>query len=73
MYDIFILEPISRSSKSTTNSFGILSVGQRNSTFRLTIFNTPPLFSPGHLSLLINLTGISKLIFEPETIFKKST
>ena len=36
------------------------------------MFNTPPLFKPGDSSLLINLTGISKIIFAPSTILKKS-
>ena len=39
--DILILAPMSKPSKSTTNSFGILSVGHFNSTFLLTIFKLP--------------------------------
>ena len=50
----------------------MFSVGHFNSTLRLTMFNTPPLFNPGDNSLLINLTGISKIIFAPFTILKKS-
>ena len=47
--EILILDPISKPSKSTTNSFGILSVGHFNSTFLLTIFKTPPLFKSWRL------------------------
>ena len=36
------------------------------------MFKTPPLFNPGDNSLFMNLTGISKIIFEPFTILKKS-
>jgi len=71
--EIFILAPISKPSRSTTNSVGIFSVGHLSSTFLLTMFNTPPLFKPGDASWLINLTGISKIIFAPFTILKKST
>ena len=67
-----MLVPISVFSKSTISSVGIFSVGHFNSTFLLTIFNTPPFFNPGDLSLLINLTGISKIILIPLTILKKS-
>ena len=70
--EILILEPISKFSKSTTNSFGIFSVGHLNSTVLLTILRTPPLFNPGDLSLFINLTGIFSINFEPLTILKKS-
>ena len=72
MKDILILAPISKLFKSTTNSVGIFSVGHLNSTFRLTIFKTPPLFNPGDNSWFINLTGISKITFAPLTILKKS-
>ena len=68
-----MLVPISNPFKSTVSSVGIFSVGHFNSTFLLTIFKTPPLFNPGHSSTLINLTGISKIIFAPSTIRKKST
>ena len=71
--EILKLSPISLFSKSTTNSSGIFSVGHFNSTFLLTILSTPPLFNPGDYSLFINLTGISKAIFAPLTILKKST
>ena len=70
--EIFILDPISKPSKSTVSSVGIFSVGHFSSTLRLTILRTPPLYKPGDNSLLINLTGISKIIFEPSTILKKS-
>ena len=68
-----MLAPISKPSRSTTSSVGIFSVGHFSSTFLLTMFNTPPLFNPGLVSLLINLTGISKIIFALLTILKKST
>ncbi len=45
--EIFILVPMSVPVKSTIISFGIFSPGHLSSTFRLTIFNTPPLFKPG--------------------------
>ena len=45
--EIFMLVPISVPAKSTTISSGMFSAGHFNSTFLLTIFNTPPLFSPG--------------------------
>ena len=45
--EIFILVPMSVPAKSTTISSGIVSAGHFNSTFLLTIFNTPPLFKPG--------------------------
>ena len=64
--------PISRPSRSTTNSFGTFSVAHFNSIFLLTIFKTPPLFKPGDFSLFINLTGISIIIFAPLTILRKS-
>ena len=59
-------------SRSITNSEGILFVGHFNSTFLLTIFKTPPLLSPGDLSLFINLTGISKIILVPAITLIKS-
>ena len=52
--DIFILVPISVPAKSIVISSGILSAGHLNSTFRLTIFKTPPLFKPGESLLFIN-------------------
>mgnify|MGYP001361856225 CR=1 FL=1 len=36
--------------RDTINSLGIPSVGHFNSTFLLTMFKTPPLFSPGDFS-----------------------
>ena len=63
--DILRLVLISVLSKSTIISLGIFSVGHFNSTFLLTIFKTPPFFNPGDFSELINLTGISKINFEP--------
>ena len=39
--EILILAPISKPSRSTINSLGILSVGHFSSTLRLTIFKTP--------------------------------
>ena len=45
--EILIPDPISNPFRSTVNSSGIYSVGHLNSTLRLTIFNTPPLFNPG--------------------------
>ena len=44
-----------------------------NSTFLLTMFNTPPLFNPGDFSWLMNWTGTSILILTPGTTLKKST
>ena len=70
--EILKLAPISTSAKSTTSSLGIFSDKHFNSTFLLTMFNTPPLFRPGDLSLLMNLTGISIITFAPLTILKKS-
>lgn len=70
--DILRLVLISVLSKSTTISFGIFSVGHFNYNFLLTIFRTPPFFKPGDLSWLINLTGISKISFEPFAILIKS-
>ncbi len=72
MEEIFILVPISKPSRSTTNSFGTFSVAHFNSIFLLTILRTPPFFKPGDFSLFINLTGISITIFAPFTILKKS-
>ena len=48
--DIFILAPMSKLSRSTISSSGIFSAGHFNSTFLLTIFNTPPV-SYTHLTL----------------------
>ena len=45
--EIFILVPMSVPARSTVISSGIFSPGHFNSTFLLTIFNTPPLFNPG--------------------------
>ena len=70
--DILRLLLISVLSKSTTISFGIFSAGHFNCTFLLTIFKTPPFFSPGDFSELINLTGISKINLDPFTILIKS-
>ena len=36
-------------------------------------FNTPPRFKPGDASSLINLVGISRVIFEFSDNLKKST
>ena len=54
--------------KSTIISLGMFSAGHFNSTFLLTMFNTPPLFNPGESGWLINLTGISKIIFFPHDL-----
>ena len=70
--DIFILEPISKPFKSMMISSGILSAGHLSSTFRLTMFSTPPTFNPGQSLWLINLTGISSMIFVPATTLIKS-
>jgi hypothetical protein len=70
--DIFILVPISRPSKSTTSSSGIVSEGHLSSTLLLTMFKTPPLLRPGDFSLFINFTGISIITLAPFTILKKS-
>ena len=67
-----MLAPMSRLSRSTTSSVGMFAAGHFNSTFLLTMFNTPPLFKPRDLSLLINFTGISKTTVAPLTILKKS-
>ena len=42
-----MLVPISVPARSTVISSGIFSPGHFNSTFLLTMFNTPPLFKPG--------------------------
>ena len=70
--EIFILAPISELSRSIVISFGIFSAGHLSSIVLLTIFSTPPFFNPGDLSLLINFTGISKIIFVPLTTLIKS-
>ena len=53
-------------------SSGMFSAGHFSSTFRLTMFSTPPTLRPGQSLSLINLTGISKIIFVPETTLIKS-
>ena len=70
--EIFKLVPISVPVKSIVMSSGIFSAGHFNSTILLTIFRTPPLFSPGESGWLINLTGISRTIFLPDTTLMKS-
>ena len=67
------LSPISTPSRSIVKFSGIFSLGHFNSTFLLTIFNTPPLFNPGDFSWFIKLTGTSIVIFTPGNTLKKST
>jgi len=52
--EILKLSPISTPSRSITKLSGIFSLGHLNSTFLLTMFNTPPFLRPGDFSWLIN-------------------
>ena len=70
--DIFMLVPMSVPVRSIVISSGIFSAGHFNSTFLLTMFNTPPLFNPGESEWFLNWTGISIAIFDPETTLIKS-
>ena len=70
--EILILAPMSKPPKSTSISSGIFSASHFNSIFLRTIFKTPPFFNPGHSSLFLNFTGISKIIFYPLTTLIKS-
>ena len=71
--EILKLSPISTPSKSIVRFSGIFSLGHFNSTLRLTILRTPPLFNPGDFSWLIKFTGTSILILTPGNTLRKST
>ena len=52
-----ILFPIAREETLHTTLAGMLSIGQRNSALRITLFKNPPLLSPGEDSVPKNLIG----------------